>query len=348
MVSVLKEHLGEMGRKPKNKEIITEIKTTEVKPEKKSSDVVDKVINSLARDGFIVKRASDIKKVSKLKTEIFGFDWVIDGGFSICEGGHRIEIFGAESTAKTTLALYIIKKFQSLGKICGFIDGEKSFDPDWADIIGVNTKDLIMAKADTLEEAGNLYVKIIPQVDLLVTDSIVSLIPEGEAERETEEAQMALSARVNSLITRKIYHALGDKTPILIFINQLRDNVGKYGKPHTTAGGRALKHLYNTRVELKLGQPIMNGDERVGTELKLNCVKNKKGRPYHCAEIDFYYNGMIDNNKSLFYAGIKVGAITQEGHSYIFDDIKIVGKDNFINEFKEWGKLNDRIWERVK
>ena len=297
---------------------------------------LDQLQKELAKEGYLIKRASELHREEKMRTGVFGIDYVIDGGISLCEGGHRIEFFGAESSGKTTFALYIIKKFQELGKNCAFVDAERSYDKDWGEKIGIDNEKLLVIQPNSLEEMGNLFVKIIPQLDLIVIDSVVSLIPLGEAERDTESVQMALSARVNSLITRKIYHALGDKLVTMIFINQLREKVGvMYGNPNTTAGGHALKHMYNTRVEFKAGKPIEVEKEKVGLEIKLNCIKNKKGKPFHRTEVDFYFNGYVDNKKSLFYAGQKYGIIERAGNSYKFEEQKFVGQEKFCDGFSK-------------
>jgi len=316
-------------------------------------DKIEKIQKELLKEGHLIKRASEIKNENKIRTGIFALDYVLTGGISMCEGGHRIEFFGAESSGKTTFALYIIKKYQELGKICAFIDGEKSYDKDWGEKLGVKNDDLLIIYPDSLEEAGNLFVKVIPQVDLLVIDSIVSMIPTGESERDTEEAQMALSARVNALITRKIYHALGDRMVTLIFINQMREKVGvMYGSPYTTGGGRALKHMYNTRIEFRAGKPIEVDKEKVGLEIHMNCVKNKKGVPYRKAELDFYLNGYLDNRKSLFYTGLKYNVIEREGNSYKYGDIKVIGQEKFLEAMpdtdKNWKKIEEEIWKRLK
>ncbi len=312
---------------------------------------IEQLQKELNKAGFLIKRASELHKEPKLRTGVFAFDFVIDGGISLSEGGHRIELFGAESSGKTTFALYIIKKFQEQGKLCAFIDAEKSYDKDWGEQLGIKNEDLLIIYPETLEQAGDLFMEIIPKVDLVVIDSVTSLIPIGEAERETEKVQMALSARVNSLITRKIYSALGDKLVTMIFINQLREKVGvMYGNPYTTPGGHALKHMYNTRVQFRAGKPIEVEKERVGIEIFLNCVKNKKGKPFRKTSVDFYLNGHIDNNKSLFFAGLQFNIIERAGNTYKFGEKEGVGKDNFIATLtdKDWKKIEIEIWKRLK
>ena len=315
---------------------------------------IDKILKSLEKN-YNVKKASEIKIEPKIHTGVFALDIVLDGGISQGEGGHRIEFFGSESTGKTTFALHIIKKYQELGKICAFIDGEHSYDKEWAEIIGVNNNELITVDPDSLEQVGDLFVKLIPQVDLIVIDSIVSLIPEEEIDRDTGQPTMALGARINALITRKIYKEIANRNTTLIFINQLREKVGiMYGNPYTTGGGRALKHLYNTRIEFKTGKPIDVGSgvnkERIGIEINLKGIKNKKGTPYKSAVIDFYFNGTIDNKKSLFFAALKEGIIKLSGKTYTYDKKKVVGKENMMNELtdKDYKEIEKKIWEVKK
>lgn len=310
---------------------------------------IEKIEKELAKKGYLVKKASEVKQEPKLRTDIFGLDWVLDGGIAMIEGGDRIEFWGAEGTGKTTFALYTIKKYQELEKICAFMDIERAYDKNWAENIGINNDNLLMSYPENLEQAGDIFVDLIPSVDLIVVDSIVSLIPIGELERDTEEAQVALQARVNSLIVRKIYHAIAGRLTTLLFINQLREKVGqRYGNPWTTAGGRAIKHMYNTRVEFKTGKPIKKGDEKIGIEINLNCTKNKRGKPFHKACIDFYLDGRLDNNKSLFFAGRKFNIIEREGNTYNYKDFKQVGEEKFIKNFTKWNQLEEEIWQRIK
>lgn len=319
-----------------------------------SKDKLKKLLNELERN-YNVKKASDITQDEIFRTGVFSLDYILSGGIHLCEGGHRIEFFGAESSGKTTFALYVIKKYQEAGKVCAFIDSENAYDKEWAKTLGVNNDDLIIVKPDSMEQFGDLMVEIIPKVDLIVIDSIVGLIPEEEIERDTNQPTMGLQARVLALITRKIYKNIIGKTTTMIFINQLREKIGvMYGNPYTTGGGRAIKHMYNTRIQFRAGKPIDVGSgdkkERVGIEINLHCIKNKKGVPYRKAVMDFYFTGHIDNKKSLFFSGIKYGAINLSGKTYTYKDIKIVGKDKFIAVLsdKDWKGIEREIWKRMK
>lgn len=317
-------------------------------------DNVKKLKNLLGKD-YLVKMASEIEQEEIIRTGVYPLDYTLDGGIRFCEGGHRIEFFGAESSGKSTFALYVIKKYQELGKVCAYIDAEHSYDKKWAKTIGVDNDNLLVFSPNSLEEVGDLFVRLIPEVDLIIIDSIVGLIPEEEVKRDTNQPTMGLQARVNALITRKVYKAIAEKKTTMIFINQLREKIGvMYGNPYTTGGGRALKHMYNTRIEFRAGKPIDVGSgdkkERIGYEINLKCTKNKKGKPYHKAVIDFYFNGHIDVKKTLFFSGLRLGVIEMNGKTYTFGKTKIVGRENFQEELpeKEWIKIEKEIWKRTK
>jgi len=213
----------------------------------------------------------------------------------------------------------------------------------------------VVVKPHSLEEFGDMIPILIPEADLIVIDSIVSLIPEGEIDRDTNQPTMALQARINALITRKIYNSLTEKMTTMIFINQMREKVGvMYGSPNTSGGGRALKHMYNTRIEFKTGKPIEEGTgenkERVGYEINLRCIKNKKGRPYRQAVVDLYFDGKIDNTKALFYSGVKAGLITRSGAWYEYGEIRAQGKEKLIEELKvkDWEIIEEKVWKDIK
>lgn len=315
-----------------------------------SKDKIKDLLNDLEKN-YNVKKANDIEKDEVVSTGVFPLDYVLSGGIHVCEGGHRIEFFGAESSCKTTFALHIIKKFQQEGKTCVFMDAENSYDKEWAKIIGVDNDNLIIVKPTSLEQAGDLFVKLIPEVDLIVVDSIVSIIPEEASNRDTNQPTMGLTARVNSLICQKIYESISKRKTTLIFINQLREKIGvMYGSPYTTGGGHAIKHMYNTRIEFRAGEPIEINKERVGFHIKLKCVKNKKGTPYRQAEIPFRFTGELDNKLALLMAGIKYDIIVRKGAYYMYEEVKSQGQEKFFEEVteKQWKKIEQEIWKRMK
>jgi len=311
------------------------------------------LIKELQKQGYNVKKASEVIEEPKIRSGIFPLDYLLSGGISQCEGGHRIEFWGGESTGKTTFCLHIIKQYQKLGKTCVFVDAENSYDATWAEMIGIDNEKIVVIKPENLEQFGDMITTLIEQVDLVVVDSIVSLIPEGEVDRDTNQPTMALQARINALITRKIYNAIGSRLTTMIFINQMREKVGVvYGSPNTSGGGRALKHMYNTRIEFRVGKPIDEGTgddkERIGYEVNLKCIKNKKGKPFRATSVDLKFDGSIDNKKALFFAGLKYNVIDKVKTSYVYGETKVLGKENFIEEFKDWEKLEEDIFKVMR
>jgi len=312
---------------------------------------LDALAKEFAKKGYLVKKASEMVEEPKISTGVFSLDWVLDGGVAQCEGGHRIELWGSESSGKSTLALFIIKAFQKLGKTCVYIDAEESYDKTWAEMIGVDNSNLLILKPNTLEEFGDQIAPLILDTDLIVIDSIVTLIPEEEVDRDTNQPTMALQARINSLISRKMYSSLSKRKTCLIFINQMREAVGKFspaGTPKTSAGGHALLHLYNSRVEIKKGKPIDVSNERIGWEVHLKGIKNKKGIANRTAEFDFYNDGRIDNKKTIFFAALKYSVVELNGKTYTYKKKSIVGKDAFLEEFDDWKTLEKEVWAEIE
>lgn len=316
---------------------------------------LDRLLAQLEKK-YTANKAKEFKTEKKLKTGLFGLDSVLDGGISQNLGGHIIEFFGAESSCKSTFSLKVIASYQKQEKVCVFIDGENSYDAQWAEICGVDNNKLIVIRPQSLEEMGDILVQLLQNdTDLIVIDSIVSFIPENEIDRDTNQPTMALAARINSIICRKINKNIANKNITMLFINQMREKVGvMYGSPLTTGGGRALKHLYHTRIEMRKGKPIDIGSgekkERIGYEIHLKGVKNKKGIPYKSAVVDFYFNGSIDDKKSIFFAAIKYNVINLSGKTYSFGDKKFVGKDKALQELteKDFKEIEKEIFKASK
>lgn len=335
---------------------------------KKDNSKVEVIQSSMKELGFKLKKASEIEVLDKIRTNIFALDYVIDGGLSQDEGGHRIEFYGAESSCKTTTALMLLSLYIANGKKALYIVNEGNYDSEWGSKLGIDNDKLDIAKPANLEEAGDILCAAVPIYDIILYDSIPALASIHENEESLEEKNMAEQAKIYAPMTRKLYSAFAHSRCTIIFINQLREKVGiAYGSPFITPGGRALKHLYNTRVEFKSGDLICatregedDKDKKkekkedknvIGREIKLYCPKNKKGVPYRTSTMDFYNNGIIDNNKSLLYAGLKYGIIQQSGHTYIYDDKKAVGIDKFkelLTEKDSWKEIEIKIWEEIR
>lgn len=296
-----------------------------------------------------------------MPTGIFMLDYVLDGGIYRGEGGHRIELYGKESSGKTTVALYIVKKFIEKGLKVMFVNAEKSYDKTWAEILGIDNSKVYIAEPETLEQTGDMMVQFLNEYDLVVVDSIPSLITREELEGTMEENKyMATQAKVMSPMMRKLYSAIKDSYCTQLYINQLREKVGvMYGNPIDTPGGRALKHYYNTRLEFKVSEPIEEGTgdnkERIGNVVAVKCVKNKRGKPYRVGVFDLYYNGFIDNSKSLIYQAIKFGLIQRGGAWYQFKrpdgtEIKEQGIDNLkvVLTPEDYKYIEQEVWKNIK
>jgi len=303
---------------------------------------------------FGLTKASKLKNYETIRTKVYGLDFVLDG-IKIIEGGHKLEFYGKESTGKTTFALKVVKRFQELDKVVVWIVSE-SFHKDWAEKMGVDTSQLLLYYPECVEDAGDKILAMIGKVDLIVLDSVASLIPESELNGSLSDKTRGAQAKAYSEFCRKLYSTIAHKTTTLLFINQIRIVMGKlYGNPEDTPCGKALKFMYDTRIEFRAGKPIDKGvgdkKERLGVELHVQGYKNKLGTAKRTAIIDFYFkDGRIDNSKSLLFAGLKYGVIELSGHTYTFGKKKAVGKEKFCNLLTEedYKKIEEQVWERLK
>lgn len=300
------------------------------KKEESKNPELDNQLKELERK-YGMKKASEIIIEPKIRTGLYAFDYVLSGGIAQCEGGYRLELSGREGSGKTTFAMRVVAKFQELDKSTMWINAENNYDKYWGEIQGINNDKLLMVKPNTLEQAGDCIIDSLGKVDLIVIDSITMLLPQEEYEADSlEKKAYASQAKVNSPFVRKMQQAYRDSKTVIIFINQMREKVGQlYGNPETVPGGRALKHCYDCRIELRLGKPIDVNKERVGYEINLKNTKNKKGKAFQTAVIDFYLTGDYDNRKSLLFAGLKYGVIELSGKTYTYKDIKAVGQEAF-------------------
>ena len=318
-----------------------------------NKDKLNKKLSDLEKNYGLVK-AKKISAEEKLLTRQYGLDYVLDGGVQLRRGGHKIELYGAESSGKTTFALKMVKAMQDEGKKGVWVVSE-SFNSEWAEQLGVNTEELLLAYPDSVEDAGELILSLIPEVDFIVLDSVASLIPKAEIDRAMDEPTRGTQAKAYSYFCRKLYPTIAHEKTTLIFINQVRVDMNKrYGDPETTPCGKALRHMYDTRINFKPGAPIEQGTkdkkERIGQEIRLYGKKNKVGVPQRKIAVDFYFDGRVDNRKSLLFAGIKFCIIGFSGKTYTYKKKKAVGKDNFIKKLsdEDWKTIEEEVWERLK
>jgi recombination protein RecA len=266
--------------------------------------------------------------------------------------GRIIEIYGPESSGKTTLTLSITAQVQKKGGNVAFIDTEHALDPDYAKKIGVNVEKLIISQPDSGEEALNIVEKLVKSglFDLIIIDSVAALVPKAELEGEVGDQYIGLQARMMSQALRKLAGIISKTRTIVIFINQTRSMIGgMVPGQETTPGGKALKFYASVRIELKKIAQIKKGDEIIGNKIKAKIVKNKVAPPFKTAEFDIYYDEGISYEADLINLGEKLGVIKKSGNSYYFEDIKLGSSFQSAREFlKQNPEISKKIFEKIK
>ncbi len=270
--------------------------------------------------------------------------------------GRIIEIYGPESSGKTTLAQHIIAEVQKTGGLAAFIDAEHALDPDYAEKIGVNVKDMLISQPDTGEQALEILETLVRSnaVDVVVVDSVAALVPKAEIEGEMGDKHMGLQARLMSQALRKLTGVVSKSNTVVIFINQIRMKIGiVFGNPETTTGGNALKFYSSVRIEVRRSAQIKQGDTIIGNRVKAKIVKNKVAAPFRTTVFDIMYNEGISVSGDLLDTGIAHRVVHKSGNSYSFGEEKLgVGREKAKSYLRENPKLmkqiEKKIWEAVK
>jgi recombination protein RecA len=266
--------------------------------------------------------------------------------------GRIIEIFGPESSGKTTLALHIVAEAQKKGGLAAFVDAEHSLDPEYAKKIGVKTDELLISQPDYGEQALEIVETLVRSgaVDVIVVDSVAALTPKMEIEGEMGQQHLGLQARLMSQALRKLTALVAKAKTVLIFINQIRQNIGvMFGNPETTPGGKALKFYSSVRIEVRRAAQVQSGDRIIGNRVKAKVVKNKVAPPFKQAEFDILYNEGISKWSDLINTGLKYGVLTKSGSWYNFEKIKLgQGLDSAKKFLKENKELEEAIMRRIK
>lgn len=315
----------------------------------KNTDL-DKLLESLQEkfgEGAIM-RLGDIKKVdvAVVSTGSFSLDLALGvGGFP---RGRIVEVFGPESSGKSTLALHAIAEIQKQGGKAVYIDAEHALDPDYAKKLGVKLDDLLISQPDSGEEALNIMESMVRSgvIDLIIVDSVAALTPRAEIEGEMGAQFIGLQARMMSQALRKITAISAKNNVLIIFINQLRDKIGMmgYGDPTTTPGGRALKFYASVRIDLRRIAQIKKGEEVVGNRTRAKVAKNKVAPPFKIAEFDIIYGEGISYEGDVLNMGIKYGIVKKAGNTYSFEDEKLgVGLEASREKLKQDKKLLGEI-----
>jgi recombination protein RecA len=307
----------------------------------KGSDLLLKEIQNKFGEGAIMKLGDTPKvNVEVVPTGSMGIDHAL--GVGGLPRGRIVEIFGPESSGKTTLTLHVIAEAQKLGGLCAFIDAEHAMDPEYAKKLGVNINELLISQPDHGEQALEIAESIVRsgKVDVLIIDSVAALTPKDEIEGDMGAHHVGKQARLMSQALRKLTAIAHKSKTVIVFINQIRMQIGvMFGNPETTPGGKALKFYSSVRIDIRKIAQIKKGDDVVGARTKVKIVKNKVAAPFKTTEFDIIYNEGISKEGELLALGEKFKLISKSGSSYSYGEVKLGrGYDasrTFLRENKE-------------
>ena len=300
-------------------------------PKEKALSTTLSSLNKRFGDGAIMKLGEATRlNVESIPTGSLSLDIAL--GVGGVPKGRIVEIYGPESSGKTTLCLHIIAEAQRKGGICGFVDVENALDPAYARRIGVDVDNLYVSQPDTGEQALEITEALVRSgaMDVVVVDSVAALVPRAEIEGEMGDSHMGLQARLMSQALRKLTGAVKSSGACLIFTNQLRQKIGvMFGNPETTTGGMALKFYASVRLDIRRIQSIKQGAEVVGNRTRVTVKKNKVAPPFRLAEFDIMYNEGISTSGDLVDLGVEHGVIDKRGSFYSYGDLRLgQGREN--------------------
>jgi len=288
--------------------------------------------------------------VDAISTGSIGLDAAL--GIGGLPRGRIIEIFGPESSGKTTLSLHVIAEAQKRGGICAFIDAEHAMDPQYSARLGVKIDELLISQPDTGEQALEIVESLVRsgKLDVIVIDSVAALTPKDEIEGDMGAHHVGKQARLMSQALRKLTAIVARSKTIVIFINQIRMQIGvMFGNPETTPGGKALKFYTSVRIDIRRIAQIKKGEEVVGGRVRAKVVKNKVAAPFRQTEFDLMYNEGISHEGELIALGEKLGVVTKSGISYSFGEEKLGrGYDATRQFLKANGKVSEQILAAIK
>lgn len=332
------------------REQVKEYKDITADQKTKALDLALEHIEKQFGKGSIMKLGQDFKlDVPAIQTGSVTLDVAL--GVGGVPRGRVIEIFGPESSGKTTLTLSIIGNAQAKGGTAAFIDAEHAFDPGYAKTLGVNLDNLLMSQPDTGEQALDIAETLVKSnaLDVVVIDSVAALVPKAEIDGEMGQSHMGLQARLMSHALRKLSGSISKSKTCVIFINQIREKIGvMFGNPETTPGGRALKFYSSVRIDLRRIASLKKGDEAVGNRVRASIVKNKVAAPFRKAEFDIMFDEGISKSGSVLDMGETLGVLKKSGAWILYGEEKLgQGKENARVYLKENPSIMAKIEKEI-
>lgn len=336
-------------------------KNTTKKTVAKSTDNMDEKLQALQQaltqiekkhgSGTVMKMGSKpLEAPPVIPTGCLDIDFAL--GIGGVPRGRIIEIFGPESSGKTTIALHIIAEAQKMGGIAAFIDAEHALDPIYAKKLGVDINELLISQPDYGEQALEVAEDLARSsaIDIIVVDSVAALVPKAELEGDMVDSTVGSQARLMSKALRKIAGTISKTNCTLIFINQLREKIGvMFANPETTTGGRALKFFSTIRIDVRKGEAIKNGTDIIGNRTKVKIVKNKMAPPFKNAEFDMIFGEGVSKHGSIVDLATELKILTRTGSWYSYGDMRVAqGRDNVKTFLKENPELSDEIEKKVR
>lgn len=330
------------------------VERLENEEKKKALDAVFKVIEKEYGTGSIMKLGdTHVSSVDAIPTGSMTLDMAL--GVGGVPRGRVIEIYGPESSGKTTVALHIVAEAQKRGGEAAFIDAEHALDPIYAQNLGVDIDNLIVAQPDTGEQALDICEALVRSgaLDVVVIDSVAALVPKAEIEGEMGDAHVGLLARLMSQALRKLTGIISKSGTVVIFINQLREKVGvMYGNPETTPGGKALKYFASVRMDVRRQEQLKNGSEAIGNHTRVKVVKNKVAPPFKEAEFDIIYGEGISKEGNVLDVAVELDIIKKSGAWFSYEGAKIAqGRDNARKYLKDnpdfYNMIENMVRERL-
>lgn len=315
---------------------------------------LDKIDKDFGKGSVMMMNEKGEAQQEVVSTGSIGVDLAL--GIGGLPRGRVVEIYGPESSGKTTLATHVIAEAQKKGGICAIIDAEHAFDSIYARKLGVDVDNLLISQPDYGEQALEIADRLILSgaVDVVVIDSVAALVPKAELEGEMGDSKVGLHARLMSQALRKLTATIAKTNTICIFINQLREKIGvMFGNPETTTGGNALKFYASVRIDIRRMAQIKDGDEAIGNRVKVKVVKNKVAPPFRAAEFDIVYGEGISKNGEIIDMGVDLGIITKSGSWFSYNSDKLgQGRDTvkqlLVDNPELANELENRIREKIK